>query len=65
MIDDPKRPVLVLLTSHWVSLLGVALVTTAGFSWLFVLLMHFEDMQITPTSESSFSFLSRLSSSSA
>ena len=30
-------PILVLLTSHWVSLLGVALVTTAGFSWLFVL----------------------------
>ena len=36
-IDDPKRPILVLLTSHWVSMLGVALVTTAGFSWLFVL----------------------------
>lgn len=33
----PRTPVLVLLTSHWVSLLGVALVTTAGFSWLFVL----------------------------
>ena len=26
-----------LLTSHWVSLLGAALVTTAGFSWLFAL----------------------------
>jgi hypothetical protein len=37
MSEDPKRPVLVLLTSHWVSMLGVALVTTAGFSWLFVL----------------------------
>src|SRR5208337_1870799 len=37
MSDDSKRPILVLLTSHWVSLLGVALVTTAGFSWLFVL----------------------------
>jgi NapC/NirT cytochrome c family, N-terminal region len=35
--DDPKRPILELLTSHWVSLLGAALVTTAGFSWLFVL----------------------------
>ncbi len=33
----PRTPILVLLTSHWVSLLGVALVTTAGFSWLFVL----------------------------
>ena len=29
-----------LLTSHWVSMLGVALVTTAGFSWLFVLPMQ-------------------------
>ncbi|HMK30527.1 MAG TPA: NapC/NirT family cytochrome c [Terriglobales bacterium] len=37
MSEDPKRPILVLLTSHWVSMLGVALVTTAGFSWLFVL----------------------------
>lgn len=26
-----------LLTGHWVSMLGVALVTTAGFSWLFTL----------------------------
>ena len=26
-----------LVTSHWVSMLGVALVTTAGFSWLFAL----------------------------
>jgi hypothetical protein len=32
-----KRPVLVLLTSHWISMLGAALVTLAGFSWLFVL----------------------------
>src|ERR1700677_5151182 len=31
------RPVLVLLTSHWLSMLGAALVTLAGFSWLFVL----------------------------
>lgn len=37
MMDNPKRPILVLLTSHWISMLGVALVTTAGFSWLFVL----------------------------
>jgi NapC/NirT cytochrome c family protein len=35
--DGPRRPILVLLTSHWISLLGVAVVTTAGFSWLFVL----------------------------
>ena len=33
--DNPKRPILMLLTSHWISLLGAALVTTAGFSWLF------------------------------
>jgi nitrate/TMAO reductase-like tetraheme cytochrome c subunit len=32
-----RRPVLVLLTSHWISMLGAALVTLAGFSWLFVL----------------------------
>jgi len=37
MSDYSKRPILFLLTSHWVSMLGVALVTTAGFSWLFVL----------------------------
>jgi nitrate/TMAO reductase-like tetraheme cytochrome c subunit len=32
-----KRPILVLLTSHWISMLGATLVTLAGFSWLFVL----------------------------
>jgi nitrate/TMAO reductase-like tetraheme cytochrome c subunit len=32
-----KRPILVLLTSHWISMLGAALVTLAGFSWLFLL----------------------------
>ena len=37
MSDDSKRPILALLTSHWASMLGVALVTTAGFSWLFAL----------------------------
>jgi nitrate/TMAO reductase-like tetraheme cytochrome c subunit len=37
MIDKTNRPALVLLSSHWVSLLGAALVTTAGISWLFVL----------------------------
>jgi len=31
------RPVLLLLASHWLSMLGAALVTLAGFSWLFVL----------------------------
>ena len=37
LVAPPRTPILVLLTSHWVSMLGVALVTTAGFSWLFVL----------------------------
>jgi nitrate/TMAO reductase-like tetraheme cytochrome c subunit len=32
-----KRPILVLLASHWISMLGAALVTLAGFSWLFLL----------------------------
>lgn len=33
----PDRSILVVLTSHWISMLGVALVTLAGFSWLFVI----------------------------
>lgn len=37
MPEEQKRPVLVALTSHWISMLGVALVTLAGFSWLFAL----------------------------
>jgi len=37
MTAPPKQPVWFLLTRHWLSLLGVALVTTAGISWLFVL----------------------------
>ncbi len=37
MADRPKQPVIVLLTSHWITMAGVALVTLAGFSWLFVL----------------------------
>jgi hypothetical protein len=32
-----RRPVLQLLTFHWLGLVGTALVTTAGISWLFVL----------------------------
>src|SRR5579863_5545482 len=31
------RPILILLTSHWISMLGAALVTLAGISWLFAL----------------------------
>jgi hypothetical protein len=37
MSNNSKRPILVSLTSHWVRMLGPALVTTVGFSWLFVL----------------------------
>jgi nitrate/TMAO reductase-like tetraheme cytochrome c subunit len=37
---NPNRTVLVILTTHWLSLLGAALVTTATFSWLFVLPVH-------------------------
>ena len=35
-----NRPVLSFLTSHWLSVLGSALVTIAGCSWLFVLALH-------------------------
>jgi len=48
MTDDSKRPILVLLTSHWVSMLGIALVTTAGFSWLFVLPIEFRGHTSNP-----------------
>jgi nitrate/TMAO reductase-like tetraheme cytochrome c subunit len=34
---QPHRPILVVLTSHWIAMAGVALVTLAGFSWLFLL----------------------------
>ena len=37
MSVEQKRPLLVLLTSHWVTMAGVTLATLAGFSWLYVL----------------------------
>src|ERR1700761_6000701 len=37
MNPTSNQPAWFLLTRHWLSLLGVALVTTAGLSWLFVL----------------------------
>lgn len=40
MTDPHQRPALVLLTSHWIGMLGTGLVTLAVFSWLFVLPMH-------------------------
>lgn len=33
----PSRPAWFVFTRHWLSLTGVALVTTAGISWLFIL----------------------------
>ena len=40
MPDNETRPVLAFLTSHWLSILGSALVTIAGCSWLFVVAHH-------------------------
>src|SRR3954463_2682660 len=40
MSDQPKRPLMILLTSHWITMLGVTLVTLAGCSWLFLLPLH-------------------------
>lgn len=37
MVPNPQRPAWFLMTQHWVSLLGAAMVTTAVLSWLFVL----------------------------
>ena len=37
MAEPEKQPIIVLLTSHWISMAGVTLVTLAGFSWLFLL----------------------------
>ena len=36
-VVNANRPIAVLLTSHWTSLVGTILVTTAGFLWLFAL----------------------------
>lgn len=40
MGPNSKRPVWFLLTQHWLSLLGVALLASALISWLFVLPQH-------------------------
>ena len=40
MPDNESRPVLAFLTSHWLSILGSALVTIAGCSWLFLVALH-------------------------
>lgn len=36
-MSQNDRPVLALFTSHWLSLLGAGLMTTAGILWLFIL----------------------------
>ena len=36
-MNNSKHPLLRLFTSHWTCMLGVPLVTTVGFSWMFVL----------------------------
>lgn len=41
MSTKPDRPILVLLASHWISMLGASLVTLAGISWLFALPLNF------------------------
>lgn len=40
MTERQDRPLLALLTSHWLSMLGVTLVTLAGCAWLFALPAH-------------------------
>ncbi|HEY2172168.1 MAG TPA: NapC/NirT family cytochrome c [Candidatus Angelobacter sp.] len=40
MKDSNTNPVWFVLTRHWLSLAGVALVTSAGISWLFVWPLH-------------------------
>jgi nitrate/TMAO reductase-like tetraheme cytochrome c subunit len=39
---EPNRPILILLASHWISMLGAFLVTLAGISWLFALPLNFK-----------------------
>jgi len=36
----PNRPLIEVLTGNWISMAGTALVTLAGFSWLFLLPLH-------------------------
>jgi nitrate/TMAO reductase-like tetraheme cytochrome c subunit len=40
MSGEQKRPFVVLLTSDWITMAGVTLVTLAGCSWLFLLPAH-------------------------
>ncbi len=40
MMWGRNRPLIEVLTGNWVSMAGTALVTLAGFSWLFLLPLH-------------------------
>ena len=42
------RPLIDILTGHWVSMAGTALVTLAGFSWLFLLPLHLSGRASNP-----------------
>ena len=39
-MEGRNRPLIQVLTGNWVSMAGTALVTLAGFSWLFLLPLH-------------------------
>src|SRR5580700_7428854 len=43
-----NRPLIEILTGHWVSMAGTALVTLAGFSWLFLLPLHLSGRASNP-----------------
>ena len=45
---ENHRPLLFLLTSHWLSMLGMFLVATAMITWAFVLPLHVREGQANP-----------------
>ena len=48
MVQDDDRPVLYLLTSHWLTMAGALLVTVAGCSWLLALPSHLRGEAANP-----------------
>jgi len=48
VFQDEDRPVLYLLTSHWLTIAGALLVTVAGCSWLLVLPSHIRGEAANP-----------------
>ena len=48
MFQDDERPVLYLLTSHWVTIAGALLVTVAGCSWILALPSHIRGQAADP-----------------